>query len=193
MNLGRGINKKKMKKTILLGIVFILLASMVSAANVCVLVQYPDQTIDYECVDVEDNANGYEVLEATSLNLLWSPTSFYGTLLCKINEIGDDVSGDYCEYNGEFWNFNLLDNTEFKHMPVGFDGGSTCWNRDFDFSDWSLIVHYCAQDGDVLGFAYGDFVQPEMLKINEIDFYVDGDKESGTIKLSPDSELKVKI
>ncbi len=180
-------------KKIILGLIFVLLVGVVSAANVCVVVQYPDLSSDVECVDVAENANGYEVFEATSLDLLWSPKSFYGRLLCRINGVGDDVQGQYCKYSGEFWNFNILDNGVYKHSPVGFDGGDTCWNRDFDFSDWSLIVHYCAKDGDVLGFYYGADGYPEMLNVKNIDFYVDGDKKTGTIKVEPDSKLEVKV
>jgi hypothetical protein len=50
-------------------------------------------------------------------------------------------------------------------MPVGWDAGDTCWNRD----SLSYDGHYCARDGDVLGYAYGPWgTQPVHKSLSEI-------------------------
>lgn len=191
----------KIRKLMLSAIVFLFLVSIAQAADVCVVVYYPDNTADTECVTVDDGASGYEVMEATSFNLLWSDESMYGRMLCRINGIGDDTQGQYCGYTGSFWNFNLAEDGEWKHMPVGLDGGDECWNRDFSWSDWATIVHYCAQDNDIISFVYGEGGDvPEMLSIKEIKAYVDGDKVSGADEtggtidnVKPESTVKLKI
>lgn len=177
----------RIKKIIVLGFVFVLLASIVYGVNVCVVVQYPDLTSDVECIDIEENADGYEVLEGTSLDLIWKYWDFYQShTLCKIGDIGRDEDpcfGDHLD--DDYWNLNLIDNNKWVHTSYGFDGPGGC------------SVHYCATQNNHIGLAYGynedGGVYPEMLNVKEINFYVDGDKESGTIKVGPDSKLEVKV
>jgi len=177
-------------KKIVYGLVFILLAATVTAANVCVVVYYPDKTADSECVDVANNANGYEVLEAASLNIEWKDWgALYGHSLCRINGVGRDVDNCFGNLGDPYWNMNLLENNKWNHAMIGFDSSGGC------------SVHYCAEDNDMIGFAWGtDGAMPEMLKINDIEAQVNGDKKSGadedggTIKdVTPGSEIKLEI
>jgi hypothetical protein len=172
----------------------------VRAAEVCVVVYYPDQKADGDCVNVPDGADGRDVLDKTNLDILWTPDSLWGQMVCKINGVGTNVEGNVCQYNGEFWNFVLKDGDEWGHSPVGLNGGNECWNRDFSFSDWNTIVHYCAHDDDLIGFAFGDAgAVPEMLKINDVVIKVDGKKSSadekgGTIKdVAPESKIEIEV
>lgn len=188
-------------KKIIYGLVFILLAATVTAANVCVVVDYGNDNVDSECVDVADNADGKEVLDATGFNVEWTSDTMWGQMACRINGIGTDVDGTTCQYDGEFWNFILKDGNSWGHSPIGLNGGTQCWDRDFSFSDWSTIVHYCTRDGDLIGFAFGGGgFSPNLLKINDIETNVDGDKRSGadedggTIKdVAPGSEITLEI
>lgn len=180
--------------------VFLMSIAAVSAAEVCVIVYYSDETVDGECVDVSEGSNGKEVLDATDLNILWTPDSIWGQMICKINGIGTNVAGSTCKYDGEFWNFVIKDSDGWGHSPVGLNGGSQCWNRDFAFSDWSTIVHYCAEDNDLIGFAFGEAgAAPDMLKIDDIKIKVDGkrssaDEDGGTIKdVEPESHIEIEI
>jgi len=155
---------------------------------------------DTECVEVAEGADGKEVLEATGWNLLWTPDSSFGQMICKINDIGTDVGGEFCVYSGEFWNFNVIDKGKWGHSPIGLNGGDTCWNRDFSFSDWTQIVHYCARDGDIIGFAFGSpGAEPYMLKVADVNVKVDDKKENsadedgGSIEVSPGSSVEMEI
>lgn len=172
----------------------------VSASQLCVIVYYPDETADGRCINVNEGADGKEVLEKTGFDLLWTPDSMFGQMLCKINGIGTNVAGSVCHYDGEFWNFVLKDGDKWGHSPVGLNGGNECWNRDFSFSDWDKIVHYCAKDNDLIGFAFGAAgASPDMLKIKEVTIRVDGkkssaDKAGGTIKeVYPQSKIQVEV
>jgi hypothetical protein len=180
--------------------IFLISILTSSAAEVCVVVYYPDQTADGECIDISEGSDGKEVLDATDLDILWTPDTIWGQMICKINGIGTDVQGSTCEYSGDYWNFVLKDGDEWGHSPVGLNGGDKCWNRDFSFSDWSTIVHYCAEDDDLIGFAFGGAgTAPDMLLIDDIKIKVDGkksnaDEDGGTIKdVEPESKIEIEV
>lgn len=191
----------KIIKLLFYFLVLNMVFSIVNAADVCVVVYYPDETADSECVNVEENADGKEVLDATSFDVLWTPESIWGQMICRINGIGTDVEGTACHYEGEFWNFVLKDENKWGHSPVGLNGGDKCWNKDFSWSDWTQVVHYCAQDNDLIGFAFGEAgSEPNMLKIKNIEVYVDGDKEKSADEsggkvdnVNPESNIKLRI
>jgi len=192
-----------MKKLLIGLLLLVFMIQLVNAAEVCVVVDYKDGEPDSKCIDIDEGKDGYELLEEIGWSLLWTPDSFYGRMLCKINDVGTDVDAGtgYCEYTGDFWNFVLVDGNEWGHMPVGLTGGDTCWNRDFSWSDWSKVVHYCTKDGDTIGLAFGEAgAEPQMFTANISKIYVDGDKLSdkkvrrGKIEeVFPESTVKFKI
>jgi len=141
------------KKLTIWTIMILYATSSANAVKVGVLVEFPDKTRITECVDVPENTNGYELMQRTGLNLLWAGPSMFGHSLCKINGVGTDVSGDYCKYTGKYWGLMLADNGAWTYMPVGWDGGDNCWNQD----PASFTGHYCAREGDVLGYRFGEW------------------------------------
>ena len=145
-----------MNKLVIYLVLIVCLAAIASAANVCVVVYYLDKTADSKCVNIADSVDGKAALDATGFSTLWTPDSEFGQMVCKIGGVGTDVNSatGYCEYSGDFWNFVLKDGAKWGHSPIGLNGGTQCWNRDFSWSDWSTIVHYCARDGDLIGFAF---------------------------------------
>jgi hypothetical protein len=186
-----------MRKLLVYLLFLIFVFQLVNAAEVCVVVDYKGDKPDSKCVDIDEGEDGYKLMEETKWDLLWSPESAFGRMLCKINDEGTDISGQYCEYSGEFWNIVLNRNGEWLHMPVGLDAPGGCWN--YNINSWE--GHYCTKNGDVLGFAFGsEGSEPEMFKVNISDIYVDGEKLSdkkvrrGKIEeVFPDSEVKFKI
>jgi|GEM_PF-3473284 len=137
-------------------ILFLFIASIILAsADVGLVVQFPNGTIYTDCMRSFDGKSAYNLLEKTDMNILWSPDSPFGRMLCKIDDIGDDVGPDgYCEWSGSYWAFSLSlgrDNGWTMHSPVGFTAGG-CWNREED----SFDGHYCSKDGDVIGLEYTD-------------------------------------
>ncbi len=193
--------KKTKKRLFLVTIVSLLfiLINYVSAARVCVVAYYNNgKEPDSKCIEIEEGKDGYELMQKTGWDLLWSPESIYGHMLCKINGIGTGISGNYCEYKGEFWNIVLNMNHEWVHLPVGLDGQGPCWN--YDINSWA--GHYCTRDNDVLGFAFGGTGSiPDMFIIDDLKVYVDKkidtsvDENGGLIsnRVRPGSEIKIKI
>ncbi len=183
----------------------LMLMSAVSAANVCVVVDYKNGDMDTECVDVPEGIDGYELMNELDLDITWSEyylktllgiTSDYGHGICKINGLGEDVDyapekeGMSCEWNKKYdkfsWNFNILGTDKWDHMMVAYDGGDSC------------STHYCAKDGDVIGLAFGEWgVKPEPLGIEEIEVRVEGDSddlsEGDTIYVKPGDSLKLEV
>ena len=47
----------------------------------------------------------------------------------------------------------MIVNGDWEYLPVGFEGPGGCWSRELT----SSIGHYCAEEGDVIGFRYGGF------------------------------------
>jgi hypothetical protein len=153
-----------MRHTFLALLIAVLLGG--AAADVGVVVELPDGTVYTECVDVSDGSSAYSVMQKTDLDLEWSEEGQYGRMLCMINGVGDPVAGTMCGYSGSYWGFQLAlgSASSWHYSPVGFGAGD-CWDRDFE----SFEGHYCAQHGDVLGFAYGGFgAEPEFFGFDEI-------------------------
>ncbi len=142
-------------KTTSYGLIILILAASASAAKVGVYVEFPDGGSYSECVDVTEGIDGYQVMQATDLGLMWGgPHALYGHSLCKIEGEGTETTPTGCEFTGEYWNLWIIKSgSSWTSMPVGYDGGDTCWNRE----DYSWDGHYCAVDGDVLGFAFGEW------------------------------------
>ena len=194
-------------KKIMIFVLMLLLVQIVNAVNVGIVVELDDGTVKTDCVNVALGTNGFEALGKSTLDILWSPESAFGSLICRIEGEGTDVSGNFCEYFGDFWNFNILPegDNEWVHSPVGHNGPGECWNRDA----FSFAGNYCGVDKDVLGYKFGSggdepplktYVQVcEKLDVKDIKAYVDGKKDSGAdedggkIDVVPGSELELKI
>ena len=148
---------------------------VVATKNVCVLVDFPNGSNYLECLVVNDNTSAYDILEQTKLDIVWSKPSHFGRMLCKINGVGDEIDtsiiaeGKYCKYDGKFWNFGIAMDDEWKHSPVGFNGGSDCWDRDKTWKGLGRITHVCAEEQDIIGLAYGEVgKKPTTIRIDEI-------------------------
>ncbi len=144
-----------MKKTMVLAILLALLAGFSQAAKVGLVVDFPDGSVHVECLNVGDGDNGYNVLRSADLNTRWAGPGTYGHSLCKIDDIGNTIGAGGC-WDTENWAFWIMlsGSGSWVEMPVGHDGGSSCWNRDT--SSWD--GHYCATDGDVIGYVYGEYI-----------------------------------
>src|SRR3989338_8969323 len=194
-------------KKIWLVVVLLFLIKTVSAVSVGVVVDYPNSTVFTQCLSVDRDTNGYDILQKSELAVAWSSAGIYGHALFKIDGVGDEVAGTNCQWGSDYWGFFLVDNNTWGYSPVGLDAPGDCWNRDFS----SFGGHYCAQHEDVLGFAYGPFgKEPTLydfgricgnkLNIKGIKVYVDGDKQSGIDEkggdidgVKPESKVKLNI
>lgn len=131
------------KKT--LWVLVILLVGNVDAVRVGVVVEFPDADVFTKCLSVDEDTNGYDVMQETGLDIGWSDPSEYGHAMCRIEDIGCPSSNCWCEYPS-YWNFYIKSGDDsWSYSPVGFDGGESC------------SEHYCAKEEDVLGFAYGGY------------------------------------
>ncbi|MFH0860745.1 MAG: hypothetical protein V1921_06050 [Candidatus Altiarchaeota archaeon] len=146
-------------------IVALLVLGTAGAAKVAVLVDFPDRETFTKCLEADEGANGYEVLELTGLDIDWSSQGEWGHGLCGIEDVGCQSSNCFCG-SETYWGFYLAeDDNDWSYSAVGFDGMSGCWNRDSS----SYVGHYCARDEDVLGFRWGEFgTLPEYKEFDEI-------------------------
>ncbi len=153
---------------------FIFALALLSAsavADVGLVVEFPDGSVHTECVEVSDGASAYSILKSSGLESGWSSSSEWGHALCMINGVGSAPAGDACSDWSSYWAFSLAldgDGGWTAHSPVGYDAGG-CWNRDYETPSYD--GHYCAQDGDVLGFHFTDEFpsgHPEFSSFGEI-------------------------
>ncbi len=204
----------KNAKILTVVLAMVVLLRLVSAANVGVVVTYPNGTDFKQCVGANTNSNGYEILNEANLNVGWSNHAEWGHSPCNINGVGLDVVGDSCKWSlgtTDYWSFSIVDGESWKYSATGWDAqGDSCWDRVYDYVR-VRHDHYCAVQGDVLGFAYGpygkeptfynyDNVCPNKLGIKELKVYVNGSRESsadedgGRIKdVKPESVIKISI
>ena len=175
----------------------IFLVQTVDAANVGIVVEFPDGSVKTDCVPFGDSASGYDILQQSIFNVGWSDPGLYGRSLCKIDGVGDEVSGTVCVWDPNlFWAFYILDGSSWQMASVGTES-------------------YVAVDKDVLGFVrsgFDAFFNPteeppvktyeqvcDSLQVKNIKVYVDGKKESGAdedggkIDVVPGSKLELKI
>ena len=156
--------------------VILTLIATVYAIRVGVVVERPaGEATDLKCVNVSEGASGYEVMQASGLSVAWSYFPLLGHALCSINYVGCPSSNCFCDSN-EYWNFYVKGKNEpaWAYSQVGFDGGLSC-------SD-----HYCARDGDMLGYGYGPYgTVPPAYGYNDVCCSIKGDKPPcGVISLS---------
>lgn len=150
---------------IIILLLLVLALSALACADVGVVVEFPNGTIHSKCADASDGRSAYDILERTDLDIDWSGDGTYGRALCMINGVGDPVSGDACAWGSDYWGFYLsLNGTSWDYSPVGFTAGG-CWNRDSE----SFDGHYCAQDGDTIGLAYGGYgTKPKSMDFEDV-------------------------
>jgi len=166
------------KKNLFLAIfIFALLAAnFAGAANIALIVGLPNGTAIERCVNVNADNDGYNILQSSGIKLLWSSKGMYGHSLCKIEGYGDEVSGTNCVWGSNWWNFFVYDKNsqQWKSSSVGYDAPGGCG------------FHYCAVDGDILGWVYADgSSQPPLddfhnicgLSITNVNAFVDGKKQ----------------
>ncbi len=145
-----------MKRIFILAFTLLLICN-VWGIKVGVVVEFPDGKLWYRCLNVEENEDGYRLMEKTGLNLEWSYYNTLGHALCKIENTGCPASNCFC--NDKYWNFYTasIGDREWIYSSVGFDGGSSC------------NEHYCAKYGDLLGFAYGGFgTKPKFFEFRDV-------------------------
>lgn len=146
----------KMEIYALLSVFFAATLAGFASADIGLLVEFPNGTVYTECISVSEGANAYQIFKKTDLEMDWSDDGVWGRALCMIDGIGSSPAGDGCADWSSYWSFSLAmdkDNSWTTHTPVGFTAGG-CWNRDYETP--SFDGHYCAKDGDVLGFEYTD-------------------------------------
>jgi hypothetical protein len=144
------------------------LTSSISAERVGVYVEFPNGAVYKDCVTAERNADAYEILQQTGLAITWTSHPKFGHSICSIFEYGCAENGCVC--TRKHWNLFTQDaGGVWTYSTVGYDGGNSC--RE----------HYCAKEGDVLGFnfnydgsapsnaTYSDLCPPEQEKITQPD------------------------
>lgn len=139
-------------KKIAIPMMLLALAGL-AQADVGVLVELDGEAYT-ECVDVPDGTSAYDILQKTSLEIGWSDSGSWGRALCMIEGVGSEPAGTACSDWNSYWAMSLAlggDDGWTAHSPVGFDAGG-CWNRDYETPSYD--GHYCAKDGDVIGFHY---------------------------------------
>jgi hypothetical protein len=134
------------KALVLLGIAFLLILQ-VSAARMGLVVIFPNGTIYQKCLDAENGASGYDIMEQIGLSISWSQSIRYGHQLCAINGLGCPKDNCNCNQKNNYWNFFLkrIGYSDWEYpdsLESRFDAGTTCQE------------HYCAKDGDLMGFKY---------------------------------------
>ncbi len=138
-------------------LLFILVVGDIYAIRVGIVVTFPNNYTFTQCVNVPENIDGYEIMQKTDLSLEWSYHNAFGHSLCRIFDTGCPASNCFC--NDKYWNFYTagIGDREWRYSSVGFDGGSSC------------NEHYCAKDGDLLGFAYGGFgTKPKFFEFRDV-------------------------
>lgn len=146
-------------------LLILLLTGYAHAVKVGVVVQYPDESYCSSCIEVPEDTDGYTLMQNANLNIDWSYSETWGHGLCKINCVGCPASNCYC--SSDYWGFYIAKpgETSWSYSPVGWDMPGECWDRDHN----SFDGHYCARDGDVLGYAYGPYgTKPIFLSFDEV-------------------------
>ncbi|MFH1054458.1 MAG: hypothetical protein V1744_00020 [Candidatus Altiarchaeota archaeon] len=141
-----------------LGTLIILLLTLgtVQGAKIGIIVDYPDGSTHIECIEASNLTDGYNVANKMAPDITWGgPHPLYGHSLCKINGGGTEPNAGGCEWGSEYWAYWVIKEGSYSWLsiPVGHDGGEECWNRD----PGGWVGHYCAVDGDVIGYVYGEY------------------------------------
>ncbi len=154
-------------QSLLVAALLLILTPAVSAAKVAVVIDYPDAPTYTRCLVVSEGTNGYELLNELGLDMVWSPASQWGHGLCDIEGTSGCTQDDCFCGGSEYWGIYLAQKGDrgWGYLPVGFDGGSQCWNHEPS----SFTGHYCAENGDTLGLRWGSYGQePDFIRYEDI-------------------------
>jgi hypothetical protein len=94
----------KKNTCVILCLIILSFAACSHAARVGIVVEYPPGGADLRCVSVPEDASGYDVMQASGLNVAWAYFPLLGHALCSINYVGCPSSNCFCDSN-EYWNF----------------------------------------------------------------------------------------
>jgi hypothetical protein len=139
------------KKAALGAILTAMLIATAQAVRVGVVVTFPDGNTYTQCISIAENASAYEIMRETAIPTGWSSDPMWGHGLCSINNTGCPEDNCYC--TSDYWGFYISTSGTWQYSPVGFDAGESCWNGDWNSWDG----HYCAKEGQLIGFAYGPY------------------------------------
>ncbi len=181
-----------MKKSLIFGILFLMMMSVVSAANVAVVALLADGSTHTECVNIDDGANAYDAFQETTLTMTWSNSGF-GRFLESVEGVAsDDTAGKYWS----FWHQNTAE-TDFESSMVGAS------DYDIDEDGHVIGISYTAFDNSFLpitkpGFQSYDSLCENKLNVKSIKIYVDEDKttanENGDdFEVKPGSVIRMEI
>jgi hypothetical protein len=149
------------QKTILWAVVFcgiIVLSGVADAVRIGIVITQPQGVNYVKCLNVDRSLNAYVILEYTGQNITWSSPGPWGHGLCAIEGTGCPAKNCFCDPENS-WKLYLKtwDSKAWTVSMKSFDGGSSC------------NEHYCAQEGDVIGLAFGpDGTEPSTLKYEDI-------------------------
>ncbi|MEA3255621.1 MAG: carboxypeptidase-like regulatory domain-containing protein [Candidatus Altiarchaeota archaeon] len=139
------------------------LTNTVGAVRLGVVVELPGDEVYTKCLTVDGNTNGYEIMEETGLDNTWSAPGPGGHGLCAIEGIGCPSSNCFfcgaSEAGSILWRFHLRESGDdsWSESLLWLDGGEGC------------SKHYCAKEGDLLGFAYGVYgTEPSVISFEEV-------------------------
>jgi len=131
-----------MNKKVVLGLVLLALASSADAANVGLVIEYEDGQVYTECIDIEDGADGYELLREADISFSFDNFGDMGHFVKKIDGIGtESISGAPC-WESKYWS------------RFDMKTGSSSFSPSFSSLD-GISDPYSAEDGDVMAWAYG--------------------------------------
>jgi hypothetical protein len=152
---------------LLIGIIGINNVTAQNSVRVGIVIDLGNDVFKW-CMDVPEGLSAYEILQKTGLNITWSKFASWGYGLCGIENVGCSSSNCFC--NSSYWNFYIakFGESDWKYSPVGFSGGlltSDCWNGDYS----SSAGHFCAEDGYMIGLAYGGYgTKPQFYSFEEL-------------------------
>ena len=78
------IKTKKLLLLIINLILFILFVNIVYSVDVGIIAEFEDGTVKTDCVNVDENTDGFAILEKSVFDVLWSPSSLLRTKLRDI-------------------------------------------------------------------------------------------------------------
>jgi hypothetical protein len=138
--------------------IIIFLTGAADASRVAIVITQPQGDTYTKCLSVDQSLNAYEVLKYTGQDITWSSPGPWGHGLCAISGTGCPEKNCFCD-DVNSWRFYLKQwsSDEWTLSMKSFDGGTSCEDR------------YCAQEGDVIGLAFGpDGTEPVSYKYSDI-------------------------
>ena len=129
------------KRQILGILALLVLAGAASAAKVGLVIEFPDNTTHTECVDVENETDGYALLQESSLSLEFDDYGSSGHFIRCIRGLCTAKVGPG-DWDYAYW-------TRYDRLA-----GRSSWSWSTGSLD-GASQPYFAEEGDTLGFVYG--------------------------------------